>query len=338
MEKVHNGDPSVMRSVANVLVAFSPSFRLDITKETDLEWKRNKKERTKSVSTIHSNVIEEEESKPELPKSPFPDLMSSDPLLDSRQTLSIPPTATNPFHNTVTIRNHRSIFHEAMALDNFDFSTLTPTKSDLVEEELTIPEKTPLPLSPFFSSESNMENLFKFILSRRIISQQTGKGKIKHYQVFAVVGDGDGLVGMGMGTSLEVPAAQTSAYVNALKNMDYVSRYEGRTIWTPIRSKYRSTQIDMRPRPMGFGLRCQPVLHQILKAAGIKDISAKVRGSRNPVMIMQGTLKMLHGGWNPLGLGDGIGGKGKRQEKGVGMRGKDVLERERGRRVVDFRK
>lgn len=91
---------------------------------------------------------------------------------------------------------------------------------------------------------------------------------------------------------------------------------------------------------MGFGLRCQPVLHQILKAAGIKDVSAKVRGSRNPVMIMQGALKMLHGGWSPLGLGDGIGGKGKRQEKGVGMRGKDVLERERerGRRVVDFRK
>lgn len=34
---------------------------------------------------------------------------------------------------------------------------------------------------------------------------------------------------------------------------------------------------------VGFGLRCNPSLHQVVKTAGIKDISAKVWGSRNPV-------------------------------------------------------
>ncbi|KAF9067233.1 hypothetical protein BDP27DRAFT_1365074 [Rhodocollybia butyracea] len=158
-------------------------------------------------------------------------------------------------------------------VDNLEALDITLNDEQIKELESVVPFNAGFP-SDFVSSNLHLD----IILSRRIISQQTGKGKIKHYQVFAVVGDGGGLVGMGMST----------------------------------RSKYPL----LRPRP-----------------AGIKDISAKVRGSRNPVMIMQGTLKMLHGGWNPLGLGDGIEGKGKRQEKGVGMRGKDVLKRGKGRRV-----
>ncbi|EEB89734.1 hypothetical protein MPER_12134 [Moniliophthora perniciosa FA553] len=102
--------------------------------------------------------------------------------------------------------------------------------------------------------------------------------------------------------------------------------------------KFRSTEIKMRPRPVGFGLRCGPVVHQVLKAGGIKDISAKVWGSRNPVMIMQALMMMLGGGHNPLGFGDGAGGRGKRLGKGYGMRTKWDVERERGRKVEVFRK
>ncbi|KAJ8081675.1 28S ribosomal protein S5, mitochondrial [Marasmius tenuissimus] len=267
-------------------------------------------------------------------RSPFPNLMSSDPLMDSRDVLDLPATLEHPYHNRVVVRNHTSMFHEAMALDGFDFDdpNWVPEKTDLSEEEVTLNE------SAGVSSSVATDKFYSFPLVQRWTTQQTGKGKIKHFQVFHVAGDGNGMLGLGIGMDEERENAFQKAKIDALRNMDYVDRFENRTIWTDMKSKFRSTQIIMRPRPTGFGLRCGPVMHQVLKAAGIKDISGKIWGSRNPVMIMQGLMKMLHRGHAPLGMGNGIGGKGKRLAKGSGMRTQFDVERDRGRKLVNLRK
>ncbi|KAJ3781885.1 hypothetical protein GGU11DRAFT_747618 [Lentinula aff. detonsa] len=338
-------DAHIMHAVAQLLSAFN--FKLQVTvplpeealSEEQVERQRAEDGEVDPESSESSKLAEqtaqsvENTETEEVIKRPFPNLMSPDPLMDSREVLDLKPTATNPFHNRVIVRNHRSIFHEAMANDgfNFDDPNWTPAKSDLADEELQIDEVTGLEGYP-------VEELMKFVLVRRFVVQQTGKGKIDHHQCFTVVGDGNGMVGLGMGTDIEPTHALTKSHIAAIKNMDHVDRFENRTIWTEMSGKFRSTQIKMRPRPMGFGLRCQPVLHQVLKAAGIKDISAKIWGSRNPIMIMQAALQMLQGGHNPLGFGNGIGGKGKRLTKGIGMRSKFHIERERGRRLHDFRK
>ena len=44
-----------------------------------------------------------------------------------------------------------------------------------------------------------------------------------------------------------------------------------------------------------------PHIHQVAKAAGITDLSAKVYGSRNPVRVIKLAVAMLHGGSNPVG-------------------------------------
>ncbi|KAJ3728014.1 37S ribosomal protein S5 [Lentinula guzmanii] len=326
MQSDGKGDAHIMHAVVQLLSAFN--FKLQVTVPLPEEVEQQRAEDGEVVPESDENTETEE-----VIKRPYPNLMSSDPLMDSREVLDLKPTATNPFHNRVIVRNHRSIFHEAMANDgfNFDDPNWTPAKSDLADEELQIDEVAGLEGYP-------VEELMKFVLVRRFVVQQTGKGKIDHHQCFTVVGDGNGMVGLGMGTDIEPTHALTKSHIAAIKNMDHVDRFENRTIWTEMSGKFRSTQIKMRPRPMGFGLRCQPVLHQVLKAAGIKDISAKIWGSRNPIMIMQAALQMLQGGHNPLGFGNGIGGKGKRLTKGIGMRSKFHIERERGRRLHDFRK
>jgi small subunit ribosomal protein S5 len=53
------------------------------------------------------------------------------------------------------------------------------------------------------------------------------------------------------------------------------------------------------------------------------------------MQIVKATIRMLHGGHAPTGMGDGVGGKGKREEAGVGMRGRDAIERERGRLLYE---
>jgi ribosomal protein S5 len=259
--------------------------------------------------------------------------MTPDPLMDSRDVLEFPPTKDNPYHNRVIIRNHTSIFDEALAEDGYkvDMDTYKPTRTDETEESASSREN--LVLSP-----AELRQLYRFPLIRRRITQQTGKGKIHRQFVLMVVGNGDGLVGYGQGKDEDTTRAEAKAYAQAVRNMDWVERFEKRTIWTEMDSKLGATQLIMRPRPVGFGLRCNPNLHQVLKAAGIKDISAKVWGSRNPINVIKAAFRMLQAGHAPLAMGDGIGGPGRKLNKGTGLRSKGDVERERGRQLIGLRK
>ncbi|KZV95849.1 ribosomal protein S5 domain 2-like protein [Exidia glandulosa HHB12029] len=182
-------------------------------------------------------------------------------------------------------------------------------------------------------------SLMTFPLLLRRTVQQTGKGKINNNYTLVVVGNGNGLVGIGEGKDMEsFMRSREKAIADAVRNMDYVERFEDRTIWTEIDDKLGATRIILRPRPVGFGLACNPYIHQILKAAGIKDISAKVWGSRNPLNVIKTVTRMLHAGHMPVQFGSGTTTRGGRRMEGkTGVRGKQAVERERGRKLVSGR-
>ena len=75
-----------------------------------------------------------------------------------------------------------------------------------------------------------------------------------------------------------------------------------------------------------------------MRAAGFKDISAKVWGSRNKLNVIKAAMRLLQAGHAPTGMGDGLGGKGKKLSKGSGLVGQQELERARGRKLVSLRK
>ncbi|KAH7886836.1 hypothetical protein F5I97DRAFT_1870660 [Phlebopus sp. FC_14] len=183
---------------------------------------------------------------------------------------------------------------------------------------------------------SKDRKLHLYTLLARRVTQQTGKGKIHRQYALVVVGNGDGLVGYGEGKDEDLSIAREKAVAVATRSLDYVERFENRTVWTETESKFGSTRIVLRPRPVGFGLRCNPQIHQVLKAAGFKDVSAKVWGSRNPMMVIKTLFRMLLPGNAPLGMGNGVGGAGSRLDKGSGLRRKEAVERDRGRKLVDL--
>ena len=53
--------------------------------------------------------------------------------------------------------------------------------------------------------------------------------------------------------------------------------------------------------------------------------------------VIKALFRMLQSGNAPLSMGDGVGGKGRKLNKGSGVRGKLDVERERGRKLVDLR-
>jgi len=251
-----------------------------------------------------------------------PDLMNPDVLMDLAESKTFEPSRRTKFQNTITLRNDQNMFEvlrEQLGDDG--------TGADKIGD------------NPYFDvpMASHLSSLYIHNILSRSVKQQTGKGKIGRQQVITVVGNQNGLVGLGIGKSDGFPEAYAAAIRSALRNMDYVERFEDRTIWTEMELKFGATRVIMRPRPVGFGLRCNPNVYHILKAAGIKDVSAKVWGSRNPMQVAHTVMQMLLPGCEPLGMGNGIGGPGKRLAKRVGMRTKDEIERERGRKLVPLR-
>ncbi|KAJ3553171.1 hypothetical protein NP233_g12710 [Leucocoprinus birnbaumii] len=164
-----------------------------------------------------------------------------------------------------------------------------------------------------------MEKFYTSVLLSHRIVHQTGKGKVRSHWYLVLTGNGNSLVGYGQGKHAKPRIAIQQARAAAIKNMDYVERFEERTVWTEMSAKLGATKLVLCPRPVGFGLRCNPSLHQVLRAAGFKDISAKVWGSRNKMNVIKCAFMLLQAGHAPPGMGDGIGGKGAKLSRGVGM-------------------
>jgi small subunit ribosomal protein S5 len=264
--------------------------------------------------------------------NPHPNLLTHDPILDSHESTTYEPTKKNPHGGKVTVRNETSVFKAAKQAEAAESG-----ERDSEAKEASTDDEGYSVLNHLQLSRAEMANLHYYPLFTRRITQQTGKGKIHRQYSLVVVGNGNGLVGYGEGKDEELPRATDKAYAEAIRNMDYVERFENRTVWTETHTKLGATRIIVRPRPLGFGLRCNPNIHQILKAAGIKDCSAKVWGSRNPLNVIKATFRMLQSGNAPLAMGNGMGGEGRTLDKGSGIRGKDSVERERGRKMLDLK-
>ena len=242
----------------------------------------------------------------------FPDLSKTDVILDEGRTR--------------TFKDASLVPGKILTVQLFNTPPLIPPSPPPPTEPSRLSK------SPFYDEVSR---LHRFPLITKRVVQQTGKGKQPSFYSLVVVGNGRGMVGYGEGKDTNVPRSIDKAFVSAVKSMDRVDRFESRTLWGQLEGKFGATHIIMRARPSGHGLACNPYIHQVCKAAGIADISAKVHGSRNGMQIVKATIRMLHGGHAPTGMGDGVGGKGKREEAGVGMKGRDVIERERGRLLYE---
>ncbi|KAJ7359317.1 hypothetical protein DFH08DRAFT_952472 [Mycena albidolilacea] len=232
---------------------------------------------------------------------PWPDLMTCDLLLDSHKVLELLPTKERPFHNRVVVHNHHSIFTEALHADLFDFDNpeYETTKTDDIEEQGN-DTMTNLPLS-----KERIRQLITFPVHIYIALQQKGKGKIAHSVHITIIRDGNRMVGLGFGKHKKGEVAQSKSMRKGVRNMDWVKWFEDHTIWTEVRTKFGVTTVILQPRP---------------------DISAKVWGSQNQIAVMKATLQPLQAGHAPLGMGDGLGGPGRKLFKGSGLRSKSEIE------------
>jgi small subunit ribosomal protein S5 len=138
-----------------------------------------------------------------------------------------------------------------------------------------------------------IHSLMQRPLIMKFVSNQIRTGKTRSAYCLTVVGNGNGMVGFGEGKSEETTAANTMALIQAIRNMVPVMRYENRTVYGDIESKFVASRVYLRARPPGFGIRANYYVHEICRCAGITDVGAKVRGSMNGMNIVKATFQAL---------------------------------------------
>jgi small subunit ribosomal protein S5 len=117
-------------------------------------------------------------------------------------------------------------------------------------------------------------------------------GKIFSFGGLAVVGDGNGRVGLGAGKSREVPQAVQKAVDNARKNMQRIVLKNG-TIHHAVSGKHGATRVFMKPAAEGTGIIAGGAMRAVCEVLGIRNVLAKISGSPNPVNVVKATLNAL---------------------------------------------
>jgi len=131
----------------------------------------------------------------------------------------------------------------------------------------------------------------KMVQLRRVTKVVKG-GRNMRFSAIVVAGDGNGSVGFGMGKAAEVPEAIRKAEQAARKDMQKVALGEF-TIPHEVIGEFSASKVYLRPAPEGTGIIAGGSVRAVLELAGVKNITSKSYGSRNPVNTVKATVMGL---------------------------------------------
>ncbi len=136
------------------------------------------------------------------------------------------------------------------------------------------------------------DGLIKKLVSINRITKVVKGGRTMRFSALMVVGDGKGMVGVGMGKAAEVPQAIEKATQRAKRNMIAVS-LKGTSIPHEVKGKFGRGMVLLMPATEGTGVIAGGPVRNVLEAVGIKDIRTKSYGSNNPINCVKATFEGL---------------------------------------------
>ena len=148
-------------------------------------------------------------------------------------------------------------------------------------------------------SQSNIErvkaselDLKEKVVKIKRVAKVTKGGRTFSFSALVVVGDGNGIVGHGLGKAREVTEAISKGIDDAKKSLIKVPIMEGR-IPHEQRGKYGAAKVIIKPASQGTGVIAGGAMRAVLESAGVKDVLAKSLGTSNPHNVVKATITAL---------------------------------------------
>lgn len=131
----------------------------------------------------------------------------------------------------------------------------------------------------------------KVVAINRVVKTTKG-GRAFSFSALVVVGNGNGVVGHGLGKAKEVQEAITKGIDDAKKNLIRIPVMHG-TIPHEQFAKEGAAKVLIKPAAHGTGVIAGGSMRAVLESAGITDVLSKSLGSTNPHNVVKATFSAL---------------------------------------------
>ena len=124
------------------------------------------------------------------------------------------------------------------------------------------------------------------------VTKVTKGGRTFTFSAIVVVGNGNGIIGWGLGKAGEVTAAIAKGVEAAKKNLVKVPVLKGTVPHEQV-AKLGGAEVFIKPASHGTGVVAGGAMRAVLESVGITDVLAKSKGSSNPHNLVKATIAAL---------------------------------------------